>query len=234
MPEMPASGYLVTAGADSVLLDIGPGVFPALLALDAVPGAIFLSHRHHDHCLDLLPLFNYLRFDRGDDWGIPVFAPRGLLDSVAAFAGAGPGHDFFRVFDGAVVAPGDTATVGSLTLEFGAAVHPVPALCVRVGSTDAAMAYSGDTGPGGDLTALAAGAGTLLCEATHQGEPSDERNPFHLYAAEAGAIAAAAGVARLLVTHVAPSLDPRSSVAEASAVFGGPVEHAAAGLEVEV
>ena len=93
--------------------------------------------------------------------------------------------------------------------------------------------YSGDTGPDGDLAAMASGADLLLCEATWQGDPPDDRYPYHLYASEAGGIARDAGVGMLVVTHVAPTLDPAVSVVEAGAVFDGPVSHAEPGTTIE-
>jgi ribonuclease BN (tRNA processing enzyme) len=96
------------------------------------------------------------------------------------------------------------------------------------------LAYSGDTGPGGDLVEIAQGTDLLLCEATGQGEQADYGYPYHLVAAEAGRAAREAGARRLVVTHLAPTLDPVASVREAAAAFGGPVEWAAPGLEVEL
>jgi ribonuclease BN (tRNA processing enzyme) len=233
-PGRPASGYLVSSGGSSVLLDCGPGVFPALLDLGTMPDAIVLSHRHGDHCLDVLPLFNHLRFDRLDVRDLPLYAPRGVYGRLAEFAGAGPNHPFHDVFSQTPVEPGDEVTVGVLRLRFGAAVHPVPAVVVSVNDGDTTLVYSGDTGPGGDLVAVAEHADLLLCEATHQGEVPGERYEYHLYACEAGEVAAEAGVGRLLVTHVAPTLDPAVSITEAASEFDGPVDHATPGMEVEV
>jgi len=232
--EKPASGHLVGTGSHRVLLDCGPGVFAQLLARATLPDVIVLSHGHGDHCLDLLSLFNHLRFDRGDVLGIPLLAPPGVVDRLAAFIGAGPDHPFFEVFSPLVVAAGEEHRFGDCTVEFGAAVHPVPAVCIRVEAGGASLVYSGDTGPGGDLAELSSGGDLLLCEATHQGSPPPDRYPHHLYAIEAGEVAARAGVARLVVTHVAPTLDPAVSVAEAAAVFDGQVDHAAPGMEVEL
>ena len=235
-PGRPASGYLVEGGGSVVWMDAGPGTLSALHAVADPAGidALVLTHVHGDHCLDVFPLFNLLRYGRPRRTPLPVYSPDGVAERLTAFVGAGPGHDFFRVFDFLTVAPGDDAGVGDVELSFGAAVHPVPALGVRADVGGASLVYSGDTGPGGDLLDLAAGADVLLCEATHQGPRPHDGYPYHLHAGEAGAVARDAGVYRLLVTHVIPTLDPAVSVEEAAAVFEGPVDWAAPGMEVEL
>jgi len=233
-PGRPASGYLVVGKAGTVLVDCGPGVFPALLERDVIPDAIVLSHVHGDHCLDVVPLFNHLRFDRPDLRDIPLLAPSGAVDRLARFIGAGTDHDFFRVFTSHEPAAGSTVHLVDLEFTFGVAAHPVPAFITRVADGTASLTYSGDTGPGGDLTRMATGSDLLVSEATHQGEPPHDRYPYHLHAVEAGRVASEAGVGQLVVTHVAPTLDPARSVAEAAAVFEGPVMHAEPGLEIEL
>jgi len=231
----PASGYLVSAGK-TIWVDAGPGTLMALMGKTDVTAvdAVVLSHGHGDHCLDVLPFFNRLRFGNPSREGLPIYAPEGVAERLAAFLGAGPGHDLYRIFDFVTVGPGFEAGVGDLRLSWGRAVHPVPAVATRFEADGASLAYSGDTGPGGDLVELASGVDLLLCEATSQGVRSGSDYPYHLFAGEAGAIARDAGVGRVLVTHVAPTLDVAVSVEEAGAVFDGPVEWAAPGLEVEL
>lgn len=229
----PGSGYLVSSGDSRVLLDAGPGVVGALAGvvdpydLDAV----VLSHRHPDHCTDIFALYHYLAYgDRPVD-GLPVFAPPGLAEAAAAFVEADAGSAWHVVFDWRL-ATGD-AVIGDLTLRFGEASHSVPAAVVRVESEEGSVAYTGDTGPGGDVVALAAGVDVLLCEATFQDHTHDGF-PFHLSASQAGEIAAEAGVRRLVLTHLRSTLDPARSVAEAAATFGGEVLVAEPGMTIEV
>jgi ribonuclease BN (tRNA processing enzyme) len=74
---------------------------------------------------------------------------------------------------------------------------------------------------------LARGADVLLAEASYQ--DASDLLPFHLSARQAAEHAKAAGVGRLLLTHILPTLDPAVSLAEARSVYD-PVELADQGL----
>ena len=102
----------------------------------------------------------------------------------------------------------------------------MPGLVTRVDTGEGAVAYSGDAGPGSDLAEIAQEADLLLCEASLAGKRDERTYPYHLTAGEAGAVAAAAGVQRLVVTHFATGVDPDTAVIEAQQEFDGPV-HAA-------
>jgi ribonuclease BN (tRNA processing enzyme) len=99
------------------------------------------------------------------------------------------------------------------------------------------LVYSGDTGACDALVELAAGADVLLCESTwpHVG-PNGEIPPagVHLSGREAGEHAAAAGVGRLLLTHIAVWNDPAAVLAEAKAAFDGPVDLVSPGETYQV
>ena len=109
-----------------------------------------------------------------------------------------------------------------------------PTVAVRVEVGEKSLVYSSDTGVEGGVPALAGFADVLLCEATLQGDRPSEGFQQHLTAAETGRIASAAGVGRLVLTHLPPSLDAAVSIAEASAVFARPVTFAEPGTELEV
>ena len=227
----PASGYLLTSGATSIWLDAGTGTFMALAGyMD--PGtlsAVVISHIHVDHCSDLFGLYGYLAHGPSGNVPIPVYVPLGAAEHLSAFVRAGEGHVFQTVFELTEVVPGDEVDVAGTKIRFGKAIHPVPALVTRVETGDAVVTYSGDTGPGSDLTALATDADLLLCEAYIAGERAADTYPYHLTAAEAGSAAKAARVRRLVVTHLATDIDPATAVVEAKAAFGGPVDSATPG-----
>jgi ribonuclease BN (tRNA processing enzyme) len=133
------------------------------------------------------------------------------------------------VLDIEEVAQGDAVTVDGVSIRFGEAIHPVPALVTRLEADGVALVYSGDTGPGGDLVEMATGADVLLCEASIGGTRDVRTYPYHLTAVEAGEVAAWGGVDRLILTHIGALMDPQQSLDEASGAFAGPIEYAEPG-----
>jgi ribonuclease BN (tRNA processing enzyme) len=232
----PASGYLVGRGGTSVWMDAGTGTFMEL-AKRVDPGtldAVIISHTHVDHCSDLFGLYGYLAFGPSGDVPVKVFVPEGAATHLAAFARASDEHIFNMVLDIAEVAPGDSVTVDDISIRFGEAIHPVPALVARLDADGASLVYSGDTGPGGDLMEMAAGADVLLCEASIGGLRDQRTYPYHLTAVEAGEVAAWAGVDRLILTHIGALMDPQQSVDEASGAFAGTIKYAEPGSVYEI
>ncbi len=232
----PASGYLVEDGGTSIWLDAGTGTFMEL-AKRIDPGgldAVVISHIHVDHCADLYGLYGYLAFGPSGDVPVKVFVPPGAAAHLASFARATEEHVFNVVLDIEEVVPGDTVTVGDVTLRFGEAVHPVPALITRIEAGGASLVYSGDTGPGGDLLEIASGADALLCEASIGGVRDERTYEYHLTAIEAGETAAWAGVGRLIVTHIGALIDPQESIEEATSRYVGEIAYAAPGAVFEI
>ncbi len=233
---LPASGYLVQWGGESVWVDAGPGTFTALCG-QVEPGeldAVIVSHRHPDHCTDFFALFHYLAYGPGGRAPMKVFVPAGAADHLAGFVGdeADDGA-FWRLFDFRTVGD-DVVALGGMTLRFAVASHSVPTVGVRLEAGGRSLAYSADTGPGGGVPGLAAGADVFLCEATYQEPRAGHSYPFHLTAAEAGATARDAGAGRLILTHLPPALDPQTSKLEAEAAFGRDVAIAVPDMEVDV
>lgn len=227
----PTAGYLLSHAGTRVWIDAGSGTFDSLWRLmdPAELDAVVISHMHVDHCADVFPLYHYLRFGAAPRDPMPLIVPAGAVDRLSAFLDSGSGshlHDVFQPLTPSV----EPVEVGAMTFWFAAADHPVPTLQLRAEAGGRSFAYSADTGTGSNLATLAQGANTLLAEGSFQGV--DKPAPHHLTAAEAGDIAHEAGVERLILTHLMPTLDPQQSIAEAAAQFHGDVMVAAPGLEV--
>jgi ribonuclease BN (tRNA processing enzyme) len=220
-PGGACSGYLVRAGGTALWLDAGPGTLANLqrhLDLDELDG-IVLTHAHPDHWVDVLPYHNVARYLRPRT-GLPVYSPDRVRHLAAQVNGTlGP------AFDWRVVADGDVAHLGALTLRFSRTDHAGVTLGVRIDGDGASLGYSADTGPGWSLAELGPGLGLAVCEATLP--PEDEGKVQHLSARQAGVDARAAGARQLLITHIQPGVDHERSRADATEAFGAPVAVAA-------
>jgi len=209
------SGYLVRGAGTTLWLDAGSGTLANLqrhVGLEDVD-AIVLTHEHPDHWNDIEGYRVACAWGL-DRTGVPVYAPVGL-DRHLSGAPA-PTYEWH------VVADGDRVTVGGLTLRFSRTVHLPETLAVRIDGAGRSLAYSADTGPGWSFASLGEGIDLALCEATYV--EASNASSIHLTAAQAGAMAGEAGVGRLLLTHLWPTVDPADSQAEASAAYGGPVD----------
>jgi ribonuclease BN (tRNA processing enzyme) len=231
-PRSAASSYLIEAGGFRLLADLGNGALGALqqhCGLDDVD-AIWLSHQHADHCLDMCAYLVARAFHPGGPLRrLPVYAPPGMSARLAAALGGDGGPRMAAAFDFIDLAPG-SLEIGPLRVTAARMNHPVETYGLRAEHDGRVLAYSADTGPCPDLDALAAGADLLLCEATFldaPGLPAD----LHLTARQAAGHAARAGVGELALTHLTPWNDPDRTLAEAAAGFSGRLSLAAAGQQ---
>jgi ribonuclease BN (tRNA processing enzyme) len=137
-----------------------------------------------------------------------------------------------EVFDFHTVKPG-TFEIGPFTVHTERVRHPVEAYGIRVEHGGRSLTYSGDTGVSEALDELARDTDLFLCEAAFT--YGKENIPdLHLNGREAGEAAARAGARRLILTHIPPWTDPEINLADARAVYKGPVELAAPRATYEV
>ena len=225
-PGGACSGYLVRGGGTSVWLDAGSGTMANLqqhMALDGID-AVVLTHEHPDHWRDIEGLYVAYRYGPSERVGIPVYAPAGLAKQTY--------FDTEPVFAWHAIGDGDRVEIGALSFRFSRTDHGPETLATRVDGDGGSIAYTADTGPAWSLAALGQGIDIALCEATIGVD--DENTVQHLSGRQAGAMAAAAGVKRLVLTHIWPTLDPASVENAARGEFQGPIELAAIGEEYRV
>ena len=218
-PRSPASCYLVEHDGFRLVLDLGNGAFGPLqgYADPASIDAVFLSHLHADHCLDVAPFVVWHRYSgRSPEGLVPLYAPVGA-ERRLALAYDMDGGALTDVFDFVPVGPG-SFTVGPFEVTLARTAHPVECHAVRLTAGGRSLVYTGDTGPCERIVELARGADVLLAEAAHPPGPGLPTG-LHLTGREAGEHAAAAGVGRLLLTHVPAWVDEIGQLFSASAVF---------------
>lgn len=214
-PGGACSGYLLTWGQGALQLDLGCGTLPRLTGM--LPPeqltAVILSHWHHDHCSDLLPLL-YRMESLVAQGGKPlrVFGPVDEASPVRQAAMKSPGVALTDVL------PGDVLHLDGAEITFAQARHPVTAVMMRIAADGRTLCYTGDTNTCDALPDFARDADLLLADGLFPERVWDERKP-HLSARLCAGIARDAGAKRLVITHLNPAIAPGPLLEEARAGF---------------
>jgi ribonuclease BN (tRNA processing enzyme) len=235
------SGFLVEHDGFRVVLDLGYGTLPPLLArlgsstaigLDAV----VVTHDHPDHVVDLHGLLRARLYAAADEARIPLYAPEAVLDRIAGLEDSDRAT-VGRVFDWSPL-PAAAYRVGPFVMESWTLPHYVLNAGVRLSTPDLAVAYTGDTGPDAALVELGRNADLYIVDATDRHQrtgraPAADGEPaMNLTARQAGEFAHAAGARRLMLTHFWPDNDRERSRQAAEEAFTGEVLIADEGTEV--
>jgi len=230
------SGYVLESSGMNLVLDLGFGTLPRLLSrLRAEEvGAVFITHSHADHCVDLFGLLRARALPKPPLAPVPVYSPSDLLDRLAGLAGPDGARTLRSGMEFHPLAPDSEVAVGPYRIRSFALPHFVPNLGFRVEVEGRVIAYTGDTGPNSRVVDLARDADLFLCEAMLQGTSTSEPEPMLLAAAEAGRYAREAHARRLMLTHFWPYDDRSVSLREASREFSREIVLAEEGLEVSV
>ena len=234
-PDSPCSSYLVEHDGFRLVVDLGAGSLGALqrhvglLDVDAV----YISHLHADHCIDLVAYAYARRYHPdGVPPRLPVYGPAGTAARICAAFENPPTNDLLDVFEFREVPVGEQQ-IGPFTARTARSNHPVECHALRLEADGRSLTYSGDTGVSDDVVELARGTDLFLCEASWT-DSADNPPDVHLCGREAGEHAARAGARRLMLTHMVAWADVLTIVAEATAAYGGEVEQAACGTTVTV
>ncbi|MEW5913291.1 MAG: MBL fold metallo-hydrolase [Thermodesulfobacteriota bacterium] len=235
--ERSSPAYLVEAGGSAMLLDLGQGAWRRLLQAGRDPAAlagVLISHPHPDHLGDLLPLLFALNYDPHLAGArLALLAHPGLEQVLAGFSAAfgkwvePPAGALERRW----LTPGQETSLGPVTIKTAAAAHHPHSLAFRLEHGGAALVYLGDSEASPQLTALAAGAGLLVC---HCAGSDRSPKPGHLHPAACGRLAAEAGAQALLLSHFYCDVDPEQAAASAAEHFSGAVWAASDHLELSL
>lgn len=210
-PGGATSGYLVAHGDTAIAMDLGSGTLAQLTARMAPERltALFLTHWHFDHCCDVLPLLYRLESCAAEP--LHIYAP---VDESALVRRAVQACKAVVLHD---LLPGDSMTLGNVSVTAYEGRHPVPALMLRLTAGEKTLCYTGDTNTIDGLVDFARDADLLLADGLFTRATWAEGKP-HLSAELAAQLAQDAQVGKLVITHLNPTIDPATLLQEARAV----------------
>lgn len=234
-PDTATSGYLLQHDGFNLWIDAGTGTLANLqhhIALSKID-AILISHEHPDHFVDLYPCFYAWHYGGQGEPGLPVFVPTDFSQKLADVISLDSQMGMRTAFAFTEVAPGESFEIGPFSIHTEPMAHlGLPALGFRIQSDGTVMAYTGDSGPSPHIAEIARDADLFLSEATWQDRP--DLLPFHMSSRQAAVHAREAGVGRLVLTHIWPTLDKELSKHQASEEYEGPIDAAAEGMSFGV
>ena len=223
-PSQACSGYLVEGADSAVVLDCGNGCLANLACLidPTRLGAVFISHAHPDHFVDLYALQALLRYAPGGSAPpLPLHLPRGLFERMGGLLSEKGRRELAEAFLVHDLEEDRMVRVGDLAISPRRVDHHDPTFAFRVADGEVTFAYGADAANTPSLLRVLADAHFALVEATLPQRYADAAP--HLTAAQAGAAAREAGVHTLALTHIWPTNDRQASAREAVEAFGGPV-----------
>lgn len=215
------SSYLVELEGEKILLDCGHGSFAKLqqhINFRQLSLAI-VSHFHPDHYMDLSCLRHAIAGairdgSRGDKLNVVVpDKPEQEYNKALKMADGLNIITVEKLANRKMEYPGIEIFLHKTN-------HPLPTYATTIIANDKKMVYSADTGDFDELIEICKDADLLICEASlleqdaHYGVDKG-----HLTAKGAARIAKAAGVKKLMLTHLWPEYDLSQLLTEAQAVF---------------
>lgn len=214
-------GFLVEYGKNKIMLDCGNGISKYLnLPNDFNNLSIIISHLHSDHYGELLSLaqtslvFNRLGYISKK---IKVYIPEGEKDLIDFDYLISLEKNSYMEFIPYKV--DKEITYDGLNISFSRNPHQLITHSIKLESNVGTLVYSSDTGfKNNTLEEFSKNANLLICESTFL-KGQEKLEDYHLYASEAGMIARAANVDKLLLTHFWPSIDKELYVREAKEYF---------------
>ena len=235
-PRREPSGLLIRVGAVPLLFDAGSGTLGRLtragVDLDALE-YIHFSHKHPDHCADLVPILLACYLMRRTR-PLHVVSSPSFFDYMAAAIELNPsarhsGYELRQIDITQSPFSGPAWSVAAAPTG-----HTPESLAFRVAAEGKTVVYTGDAIATPALAEFARGADLLIAECSF---PEDSKQPskaFHLSPSQIGAIAEGAGARRLLLTHFYPECDGLDIVGQTAKWYSGPITIAEDGLRFVV
>ncbi len=226
-PRRGSAGNLVRHAGCTVLVDTGLGTLQKLAVLGislAEPDAVAFTHLHLDHTAELAPLlFSLKNAGIGRRKELTLLGAPGFRDFYDRLRRAyGPwveAGDYPLVIE---EISGRPVSLGSLVLSAVPVSHTPQSVAYRLEEPEAgkAIAFSGDTDVCAGLVAAARSVDVAVFECSF---PNERKVEGHLTPREAGEVAAAARVKRLVLTHFYPECEGADILGQCRETYSGEI-----------
>jgi ribonuclease BN (tRNA processing enzyme) len=232
-PGALGAAYLLRHGDDSLLLELGQGLFPSLMG-ELEPSdlnGIVVSHLHPDHFIDLVPMRHYLRYEWHPPRHVTVHGPGDLNRRLDALHDEPAWAECVIDLD---PLGEDVRTIGPFRMESRRVTHTDDSYGFRV-TVDGGpgLVYSGDCGKASDLLKLIRPGDVLLTEIGWGAGPAPV-DGVHLDGHSIAAIAGEARPGRILLTHIQMGYDLDDALASVRNGYRGDVRFVWPGDRQEV
>jgi ribonuclease BN (tRNA processing enzyme) len=249
-----SSGYILQTDGGTIMLDCGPGSVREALCLGIdlrTIDAIFISHLHEDHCLDLASVAFQSMYGRWERLPL-LLGPAGTHEAASRLMAMQRPNAHVPPLQVLELDDGDETDVAGFSVLSKETPHApgIKAYARRFTADGRSLVFSGDTSVNPDMmVGLSTGADLLLHEcfsragldryAALRGPEAAarvrERIPLtHSELSGVARIAEAAGVPRLVLTHILRTENDADLLAEASKFYSGEIIVARDGLTLDV
>jgi ribonuclease BN (tRNA processing enzyme) len=238
--ERRQSCVVVETGGEMFVFDLGSGAMRGMLHANLNPFAVdrvFFTHFHPDHTVDVVPLLFSIKYGAEEERTRPLYltGPEPFRDfwaSLMAVWGAwmvGDYPTYVSELSHECISP--LELLPGCRLSWAPVRHRPESIAYRLEAGDKALVYTGDTEYSESVVELARDAHTLLSECSF---PDESPVPGHLTPSGVARIASEAGVGRVVLTHVYPSVDNPLLVPEVKRGYRGEILVADDGLKFSV
>jgi ribonuclease BN (tRNA processing enzyme) len=206
-PNRVQSGILVESDRESILVDVGSGIFHRLtqtgINLDTI-SSVFISHFHIDHCSDFLTLCQSIWLS-GNRRNLSLYGPPLLGEWLRSLHDAFPYLREKVIINPSVLEENKSINLDELTVKNTPTVHgKIDTRALRIESKGKVFVYSADTAPSKGFNNFAKNSDVLV----HECNWLDGAHPegVHTTPTELAHIAKEIAPARLILTHLSPEV----------------------------
>lgn len=226
-PRRGSAGNMVRHGGCTLLVDAGLGTLQKLAVLGvslAEPDVVAFTHLHLDHTAELAPmLFSLRNTGIGRGKALTLLGAPGFRDFHERLRGTYgswvEAEDYSLLVEEITSRP---VSIGSLVLTAVPVLHTPQSVAFRVEDTETGkvIAFSGDTDVCAGIVTAARNADVAVLECSF---PNERKVRGHLTPAEAGELATAARVKKLVLTHFYPECEEADILGQCRKTYSGEI-----------